>query len=79
MLKMVPVTSSNIAALGYDAAENELHIKFKSGHGYIYKGVGQKLYDELMGAESKGGFFHKHILNGDFASRRMGEDGAPGG
>lgn len=60
---MVDVESSNIDAVGYDPAAQVLRVKFRDGSPYDYQGVPPQLHAELMGAESKGGFFFKRIRN----------------
>lgn len=59
--EMTPVESSNIAAIGHDAAANELHVRFTSGAHYVYPGVDADAAGAFHGAESKGSHFAKHI------------------
>ena len=56
-----PVTSSNIASVGYDASSKTLEVEFHSGSLYEYFGVPKEIYDGLMKAESHGSYFHRHI------------------
>lgn len=59
---MVDVTSENIAAVGYHAESKTLRVTFKkNGLTYEYRGVSQRLYDDLLGADSVGSFFHQNI------------------
>lgn len=60
-MKLTPVKSSNIKAIGYDPAASELHVEFKSGDVYAYSGVDQKSYQELMAAPSIGSHMAKVI------------------
>lgn len=62
-MKMVPVSSSNLAAVGYDPQNHEMHIEFTSGHTYAYYGVPEEIYRLLMAAPSLGSFFHQYIRN----------------
>lgn len=55
------VQSSNITSVGYDPATRELEVHFKSGGRYRYAGVDARTHAALMGAESVGAHFHKHI------------------
>ena len=57
---MFPVTSSNINSVGYD--NGKLYIRFNSGSTYLYNGVPQKVYKELLSAFSHGKYFEKKIL-----------------
>ena len=63
MMIMIPVDSSNLAAVGYDAASAVLRIAFHSGGVYQYAGVPETVYQGLMNASSKGRYFHAHIRN----------------
>lgn len=58
---MVPVISSNLEAVGYDDDKKELFVQFTSGKVFKYKGVSASAYAGLLGAESKGKHFHRHI------------------
>jgi hypothetical protein len=69
---LVPVQSSNIAAVGYNEEERTLRIQFKSGATYEYEGVELETYDALMGADSVGSAFHRLIKSGSYSYRRVG-------
>ena len=62
-MKLLPVKSSNILAIGHDVDKNELHVQFKSGGTFIYSGVDHAAYTLMCKAESVGGHFHAHIKN----------------
>ena len=68
-MHMVPVSSSNLSAVGYD--NGVLWIAFHSGSLYEYTGVPRHVHDELMRAESHGKYFHAHI-RGVYPYRRIG-------
>lgn len=80
MIALIPVTSSQLAAVGYDEETCELVIEF-SGSGrtrnaiYSYQGVPPELARGLLAAASPGAFFHQHIRQGPFRYRRH-ESGA---
>jgi hypothetical protein len=59
-MKMQPVSSSNINAIGYDEANKELHVEFSSGKTYSYEGVSQETYEAMRDASSVGAYFAKH-------------------
>lgn len=68
---LVPVTSSNIAAIGYSHTTKQLEVQFKgSGAVYSYAGVPQEAFDALMSAESIGSHFGKHI-RGKFEGKKL--------
>lgn len=59
---MVPVVSSSIAAVGYEAAARRLYLVFRdSGATYAYSGVTPRAHAALMAAESKGAFVNTRI------------------
>lgn len=66
-----PVSSSNVAAIGYDDASSTLGVQFLDGSEYHYYGVPRDLYDGLMGAQSKGGFLSQFIKKGGFKYSRI--------
>ena len=71
MVDMTPVASSNLAAVGYDSASQQLYIQFHSGGTYVYSGVTDDLYQSLMAAASKGSFFHHHIKIAGFPCQQI--------
>lgn len=58
---LTKVESSVLDAVGYDANAKELTVVLKSGDTYVYRNVPEKVYNNLMAAESKGKFFTKNI------------------
>lgn len=57
----MPVDSSNVASIGYDAATMTLEVEFQGGSVYQYFDVPQNVYDAFVSCESKGGFLHQNI------------------
>lgn len=55
------VSSSNLARVRYDEDTNTLEIEFHGGNQYQYFDVPKRIYEELISAASKGGYFHKQI------------------
>ena len=58
-----PVSSSNLASVGYDAGSETLEVEFKNGHIYQYYNLPQVMFDALMQAPSMGSFFNANIRN----------------
>jgi len=56
---MQPVSSSNIAAIGW--AEDILYVEFKGGRRYTYDGVPETEYNNLMNAASQGSYLNAVI------------------
>lgn len=60
-MKRKSVSSSNIAAVGYDEENEVLEIEFNHGGVYQYFEVPQEDYDSLMSASSHGSYFYHKI------------------
>ena len=58
-----PVTSSNIASVGYSEEEKTLEIEFNSGAVWQYLLVPSSVHHALMTAPSVGSFFYHNIKN----------------
>lgn len=64
MVEMNYVQSSNVECVGYDPEFMELHIRFvDSAPTYVYLGVPQQVFDEMMAAPSKGSFLNQCVKN----------------
>jgi hypothetical protein len=61
MPEMLPVKSSNVAAIGYDHDGSRLHVDFKNGGSYIYHGITPDQHAALMKAKSVGSHMHSEI------------------
>ncbi|MBI9054388.1 MAG: KTSC domain-containing protein [Bacteroidales bacterium] len=55
------VSSSNLAAVGYDANSKTLEIEFNHGGVYQYANVPSNVHSGLMNANSHGSYFHQYI------------------
>lgn len=56
-----PVSSSNIASIGYDSSTATLGVRFHNGGTYHYFDVTPSDHDDFMNASSKGTFLHERI------------------
>jgi len=65
-----PVTSSNIAEIGYDNELQTLEIMFKTGISYQYFNVPKHVYEQLQNADSVGKYFNAQI-KGHFQEARL--------
>lgn len=54
---MIPVESSQVAAIGHDPRRNEMKVKFHSGGTYLYGNVTTAEFEALRKAESVGSHF----------------------
>lgn len=61
IMQMIPVSSSNLASIGYE--NGVLYITFHHGGTYWYRGVPESVYHGLMNASSHGKYFHAFIKN----------------
>jgi hypothetical protein len=57
----IPVTSSTIRAIGYDADTAILEVEFNNGTIYQYSGVPQAEFDAIMASDSKGRYLNANI------------------
>jgi hypothetical protein len=62
-IALVPVTSNQVKAIGYDPTTQTLAVAFTRGTGavYHYPNVTKETHDAFMQAESIGKFFGAHI------------------
>ena len=60
-MEMVPVSSSNIAAVGYAEDSQTLQIEFNNGTRYQYFDVPERVFTELRDAGSPGGYLASNI------------------
>ena len=62
-VSMHSVSSSNVAALGYDADNQVVHVEFNNGTVYTYSGVPEHEYHALDNASSIGSYLHHNFKN----------------
>jgi hypothetical protein len=60
-MRRTPVTSTTFRAVGYDKSINVLELEFHTGRIYQYFLVPKAVHEELMQAESLGGYFNSKI------------------
>ena len=61
-IEMQSVKSSLLDKVGYDPEAKVLAVQMNySSDVYLYRGVPQDIFDDLLAAESKGGFYVKNI------------------
>lgn len=70
-IEMIPVSSSNVESIGYDADTQTLQIRFLSGGVYIYRNVPQMEYEQLINAPSIGSYLNRNI-KGSYAYEKIG-------
>lgn len=58
---LTPVTSSNVAAVGYNPATKTPRVEFKNGGVYDYPNISETQCNALLSADSVGGYLAKFI------------------
>jgi hypothetical protein len=64
------LVSTTLAAVAFDASRRCLRVQFRDGSCYEYAGVPDDVFQALLTAESKGGFFN-WVLRGNFSYIRL--------
>jgi hypothetical protein len=62
-MNRTPVTSSNIASIGYDPDTQVMEVEFTSKSVYQYLGVPPRIANDTLIAESVGKFFNANVKN----------------
>lgn len=61
-IDMIPVQSTNVAAIGFDPVARLLLVEFKkSGQRYAYHGVTEEEFNGMLGAPSAGQYLNQVI------------------
>lgn len=60
-MDMIQVTSSNIAAIGYDSDSETLQVEFNNGTTYQYFDIPEQIFEGLREAGSVGGYLAAQI------------------
>lgn len=63
---MISVSSSTLAAVGYDSDTATLCIQFLNGGIYSYQGVPTEVFEGLVSSGSKGQYFDRIIKKGGY-------------
>lgn len=70
-MEMQPVTSTDLAAVGYSYETAVLRIEFLKGGLYDYFGVPADVYEGLISAGSKGQYFNQVIKKGSYQYSKL--------
>ena len=74
-MNSIVVESATLATLAYEEAREILQLEFRSGAFYRYYGVPVPVYEALLAAPSKGGYFNRAI-RGNFPHWRASSGAA---
>ncbi len=66
----VPVSSSNVASVGYDSTTGTLEVEFLGGQIYQYFDVPVSLFEGMIAASSVGSYLNQNI-KGSFRYARV--------
>ena len=71
-VEMIPVSSSNVQAIGYNEANQVLYVRFiKNNTLYCYQGVPITEYYGLQTAASVGSYLTQNIKKGSYTYQRL--------
>ncbi len=70
-MKRAPINSQSIRALGYDPRARLLEVEFVNGSVYCYEQVPARLVENLLNAESPGGYFNRIFKPCGFPYRQL--------
>jgi hypothetical protein len=65
-VEMIPVVSSNVGKVGYDASAQVLHVQYLNNRTYVYSDVPEAVFQELLSAPSTGSFLNR-VVKGTYA------------
>lgn len=67
----MPVSSSNIASVGYEQTTQTLEIEFLNGSIYQYLGVPLSIYSGLMSTRSYGSYLDQYVKKARYSYRKV--------
>ncbi len=70
-MNRTPVSSSNLASVGYDAGLQVLEVEFLNGSVYQYLNVPSYVYSGLMSAGSHGSYLDSYVKKAGYPYRRI--------
>lgn len=62
-VKMISVSSSNIHSIGYDKQNRLMYVRFHTPSLYVYEGVSESEFQNLLRASSCGRYLHERFIN----------------
>jgi hypothetical protein len=78
-MDLIPVNSNALEAIGHDPTTNQLRVRFKSGHEYLYDGVPASVHEELLAAKSIGRTFQQKVVGGGYTHTKVTANGEGNG
>lgn len=71
-MNRMPVSSSNLASVGYDPNAQTLEVEFLHDGIYQYSGVPSSVYSGLMSASSHGSYLDRYVKKAGYSYRKVG-------
>ncbi len=71
-MERTPVSSSNLASVGYDTSSAILEVEFNHGGVYQYSGVSEEVYLGLMNAGSHEKYFDQFVKKAGYPFTKIG-------
>jgi len=68
----VSVSSSNVAAVGYESETSTLGVRFLDGSEYHYFGIPQEIFVGLQSASSVGSYLNQYVKKAGYAYSKVG-------
>lgn len=62
-VKMISVSSSNLHSIGYDKQNKLVYVQFHNSSLYVYQGVPESEFENLLRASSCGRYLHQKFIN----------------
>ena len=69
-VEMIPVSSSNVSEIGFDAMDGAIIVEFLDGSRYSYPGQSKNSFENFLGSESKGRYVWSRLRG--TGERRIG-------
>lgn len=70
-MERTPVSSSDIASIGYDEDLKMMEVEFHSGSIYLYYDVPESFFEDFMASPSKGQFMNLVVKRSGLAYERI--------
>ena len=61
-VKMISVSSSNVHSVGYDKQSQLVYVRFHTPSLYVYEGVPESEFQNLLSASSCGTYIHQKFV-----------------
>lgn len=70
-MNRIPVSSSNLASVGYDPGTQSLEVEFLHDGIYRYLGVPSSVYHVLMAADFHGTYFDRYVKKAGYSYQKI--------